>query len=79
VTVTDQNGVKTDWTIISTGTGTSVQKAGWTVDTLPIGTRVKVSGHPPRRQGSPLLAAGKITRPDGSEVWFGGGGGIPVG
>jgi hypothetical protein len=79
VTVTDERGVATDWFVTSRGTGSSILRAGWTMDTLPVGMEVTVEGSPPRREGSPALVAGKITRPDGSEVWFGGGGGIPQG
>ena len=79
VTVTDSNGVATDWYITSRGTGSAILRAGWTPDTLPIGMTVTVEGSPARRANSPALVAGKITRSDGSEVWFGGGGGIPQG
>ena len=79
VTVTDDNGVETDWYVTSRGTGSAIMRAGWTADTLPIGMTVTVDGSPPRRRGSPAIVAGKITRSDGSEVWFGGGGGIPQG
>ena len=79
VTVTDDNGVATDWFVTSRGTGSAIMRAGWTADTLPIGMTVTVEGNPARRQGSPALVAGKIIRSDGSEVWFGGGGGIPQG
>jgi hypothetical protein len=40
---------------------------------------VKVEGHPTRKAGARNIAAGKITKADGSEVWFGGGGGIAAG
>ena len=79
VTVTDDTGVQTDWFVTSRGTGSAILRAGWTLDTLPVGMEVTVEGSPPRRENSPALVAGKITRPDGSEVWFGGGGGIPQG
>ena len=77
--VTDESGVETDWLVVSLGTGTAILRAGWTQETLPVGMAVTVEGSPPRRAGTPAIVAGKITRPDGSEVWFGGGGGIPSG
>lgn len=67
------------WYITSQGTGSALRKAGWTPDTLPIGMKVKIEGHPSRKEGAKALAAGKITKPDGSVIWFGGGGEVPQG
>ena len=50
-----------------------------TKETVPVGTRVKVKGHPSRKEGAKALAAGTITMPDGKEVCFGGGCGIQQG
>ena len=46
---------------------------------VPVGTTVTVEGHPSRKEGARSIAAGKITKADGSVVWFGGGGGIAAG
>ena len=79
IEVTEANGQKSIWNITGRATGSGILKAGWTVDTVPAGTKVKVEGNPSRKEGAKALAAGKITKPDGSIVWFGGGGGIPQG
>lgn len=77
IEVTEGNGQKSDWNITSQGTGTALVKAGWTKNTLLIGIKVKVEGHPSRKEGAKALAAGKVTKPDGSVVWLGGG--VPQG
>lgn len=79
VEVTEASGEKAIWNITSLGTGSSLFKAGWSKDLLPVGTTVKIDGNPSRKPGAKALAAGKITRPDGSVIWFGGGGGVPQG
>jgi hypothetical protein len=77
--VTEANGQKSVWVVTGTATGTAIIKAGWSASTVPVGTTVRVEGYPSRREGAKAVAAGKITKPDGSIVWFGGGGGIPQG
>jgi hypothetical protein len=68
------------WYITSRATGSALRRGGWTPDTLPAGTVVKVAGYPPRKEGSRALAAGTITLPDGKKLSFGGDpGGIPQG
>jgi Family of unknown function (DUF6152) len=79
VEVTEPNGTKTIWTITGRATGSGILRAGWNADTVPLGMNVKVEGHPSRKDGARNIAAGKITKADGSEVWFGGGGGIAAG
>jgi hypothetical protein len=79
VEVTEANGQKAIWTITSRATGTGILKGGWTQDTVPVGTLVKVTGHPSRKEGAKALAAGVITLPDGKQVCFGGGCGIQQG
>ena len=79
VEVTEPNGTKTTWTIVGRATGSGILRAGWNAETVPVGMTVKVEGHPSRKEGARSIAAGKITKPDGSEVWFGGGGGIAAG
>ena len=74
-----ENGEASIWYITSQGTGSALRKAGWTPESLPIGTKVTIAGHPSRKEGAKALAAGKITRADGSVIWFGGGGDVPVG
>jgi hypothetical protein len=80
IEVTEANGGKSIWNVTGRATGSGILKAGWTLETVPVGTRVKIEGLPSRQEGAKALAAGKITRlNDGSVVWFGGGGGIPQG
>jgi hypothetical protein len=76
VEVTDASGAKADWIITSRATGSGILKGGWTSETVPVGTRVKVAGHPSRKEGVKALAAGTITLPDGKVVCFGGNCGI---
>ena len=91
VEVTDKDGTKVLWRITATAGGiVGLQKVGWKAGML-VGTRVKVEGHPPRKEGGTGLAGGKVTLldkatlPDGKEypagtvLWLGGGGGIPIG
>ena len=80
VEVTDAKGQKATWTITARATATALVKGGWTPDTLPAGTRVKVEGAPSRREGTKALAAGAITRlTDGKMLSFGGVGDIAAG
>ena len=80
VEVTDANGQKVVWTITARATATALVNGGWTPDTLPPGTRVKVEGAPSRRAGTKALAAGAITKlSDGKVLSFGGVGNIAAG
>ena len=80
VDVTDAKGQKVLWTITARATATALVKGGWTPDTLPAGSRVKVEGAPSRREGTKALAAGAITRlSDGKMLSFGGVGDIAAG
>ena len=71
VEVTDASGQKADWSIVSRGSVSALRQAGWKEDTVTIGMKVTVEGNPSRNQGAKGLAAGKITKPDGSVVSFG--------
>jgi hypothetical protein len=80
VEVVEANGSKSIWNITGRATGSGILRAGWTAETVPVGTKVKVEGFPSRQEGAKALAAGKITKLEsGDVVWFGGGGGIPQG
>jgi hypothetical protein len=80
VEVTDATGRKEIWTITARATATAMVKGGWTPETLTAGTRVRVEGAPPRREGTKGLAAGPITRlTDGKVLSFGGSAEIPAG
>jgi hypothetical protein len=67
------------WYITSRATGSGLRRGGWTPETLPVGTVVKVAGNPSRKEGAKALAAGTITLPDGKKLSFGGAEGIPQG
>ena len=71
VEVTEANGQKSDWSIVSRGSVSALRQAGWKEDTVTIGMKVTVEGNPSRNEGAKGLAAGKITKPDGSVVSFG--------
>lgn len=79
VEVTEANGEKSIWSITSRGSVSALRAGGWKEDTVTIGMKVKIEGNPSRKEGAKGLAAGKITKPDGSVVSFGGVGGIPQG
>lgn len=79
VEVTEANGEKSIWSITSKGSVSALRQAGWKEDTVTIGMKIKIEGNPSRKEGAKGLAAGKVTKPDGSVVWFGGGGNVPQG
>ena len=80
VEVTDAQGKKALWTITARATASALVKGGWTPETLMPGSRVRVEGAPPRREGTKALAAGYITRlSDGKMLSFGGVGDIAAG
>jgi hypothetical protein len=60
----DDKGQKIEWQI-EMGAASSL---GWTKDTLPIGTAVKVAGNPSRAQGSHGMTGAKFTKTDGTPV-----------
>ena len=73
--VTESDGQKSLWSITATSSGSAIRRA-WGVDDvtdrLPVGTQIKVQGHPSRKEGAKALAAGTITLPDGKLLSFGG-------
>lgn len=71
VTATDAQGAKTEWTI-ELGAPVSLNRTGWTPDTLTAGTMVKVSGQPSRAEGSHGMCCVRMTRADGSPIVSGG-------
>lgn len=71
VDVTDAAGEITEWQI-ELGAPVSLQRTGWTPDTLPMGLVVKVTGQPSRADGSTGLCCVRMTRQDGSPVLSGG-------
>ncbi len=77
--VTEPDGTTIRWFVSATTSGTALRKAGWTANTIPIGTRIKLEAHPPLLEGSKTVCAGTITMPDGKEYSMGGSLGIPAG
>lgn len=71
VDVADASGAITEWQI-ELGAPVSLQRTGWTPDTLPMGLMVKVTGQPSRADGSTGLCCVRMTRQDGSPVLSGG-------
>ena len=61
---TDDKGQKTEWQIEMGG----VPSMAWAKDALPIGTAVKVVGHPSRAPGSHGITAATFTKADGTPI-----------
>jgi hypothetical protein len=61
---TDAKGQKVVWQIEMA----AAASIGWTPTTLPIGTVVKVTGHPSRAPGSHGMTAARFTLLDGTPV-----------
>ncbi len=62
---------KVEWQV-ELGTAASLNRTGWTTETLKPGTIVKVSGQPSRAEGSHGMCCARITRGDGSPIVQGG-------
>ena len=71
VEVTEPNGQKSDWSITSRGSVSTLRRQGWKEDTVTAGMKVMVEGNPSRNPGAKGLAAGNVTKPDGTVVSFG--------
>jgi Family of unknown function (DUF6152) len=61
---TDEKGQKVEWQIEMA----AAASLGWTPTTLPVGTVVKVTGHPSRAPGSHGMTAARFTRLDGTPI-----------
>ena len=61
---TDDKGLKVEWQIEMA----AAASIGWTPATLPIGTVVKVGGHPSRAPGSHGMTAARFTKLDGTPI-----------
>lgn len=61
---TDEKGQKVEWQIEMA----AAASIGWTPATLPIGTVVKVGGHPSRAPGSHGMTAARFTKLDGTAI-----------
>lgn len=61
---TDDKGQKVEWQIEMA----AAASIGWTPTTLPIGTVVKVGGHPSRAPGSHGMTAARFTKLDGTPI-----------
>ncbi len=61
---TDDKGQKVEWQIEMA----AAASIGWTAATLPIGTVVKVGGHPSRAPGSHGMTAARFTKLDGTPI-----------
>ena len=61
---TDDKGQKVEWQIELA----AAASIGWTPATLPIGTVVKVGGHPSRVPGSHGMTAARFTKLDGTPI-----------
>ncbi len=61
---TDEKGQKVEWQIEMA----AAASIGWTPATLPVGTEVKVGGHPSRAPGSHGMTAARFTKLDGTPI-----------
>ena len=61
---TDEKGQKVEWQIEMA----AAASLKWTPTTLPIGTVVKVTGHPSRAEGSHGMTGARFTRLDGTPI-----------
>ncbi len=61
---TDDKGQKVEWQIEMA----AAASIGWTSATLPIGTAVKVAGHPSRAPGSHGMTGARFTTLDGTPI-----------
>jgi hypothetical protein len=57
---------------IELGTAASLNRTGWTAETLKPGTDIKVKGQPSRADGSHGMCCARITHLDGSPIVAGG-------
>ena len=64
--VTDANGEKALWNVVG-GNATQMGKAGWTPDTIKLGTIVTIEGNP-GRNGAKGLIAKAFTTADGRKL-----------
>jgi hypothetical protein len=69
--VTEANGSMAEWQV-ELGAPVSLQRTGWTPDTLPVGMVVKVTGPPARGDGAKGVLGRRMTRADGSPIVDGG-------
>ena len=67
IEVTEPNGQKTDWTGV-TASGAAMFRAGWTSETLKVGTKVTVEGNPPRKETAKGILITSFTLPDGRKI-----------
>ena len=67
IEVTDPSGQKVDWTGV-TASGAAMFRAGWTSETLKVGTKVTVEGNPPRKEGAKGILITSFTLPDGRKI-----------
>jgi hypothetical protein len=70
VDVTDENGNVTNYAVEG-GTPNGLYRNGWRAEDLTPGTRVKIEGAAPSRNGSPRVHLGSVTLPDGKRLFSG--------
>ena len=67
IEVTEANGQKTEWTGV-TASGAAMFRAGWTSETLKIGSKITVEGNPPRNETAKGILITGFTLPDGRKI-----------
>lgn len=69
--VAGDSGAMAEWQV-ELGAPVSLQRTGWTPDTLPVGMVVKVTGPPARIEGATGVLGRRMTRADDSPIVSGG-------
>jgi hypothetical protein len=67
VEVSEPNGQKATWIAVASN-ATQMQRAGWTDDTIKLGTTVTVEGNPARNESSKGILVKFIVTPDGRRL-----------
>jgi hypothetical protein len=67
VEVTEANGQKSTW-LATAGSGVQMSRAGWTNDTIKVGTTVTVEGNPAKAPGVKGMIVNTFILPDGRRV-----------
>ena len=62
--VTEPNGQKVTWVAVASN-ATQMQRAGWTSDTVKVGTTITVEGNPARNEGAKGILVKFFIMPDG--------------
>jgi len=71
IDVEDEGGQASEWQV-ELGAPVGLRRVGWTPESLPVGTVVKLTGRKSRAEGSQGVCCVRMTREDGSPIIDGG-------